>query len=94
MPRKFASVPYFDFLVVIIVSKIEISKAIHNRTLARSSLALVVIIVSKIEISKAIHNCSGVLTVNVVVVIIVSKIEISKAIHNSTCSRSSLSSFW
>ena len=57
-------------------------------------LVFVVISVSKIEISKAIHNDASFETVRTCVVISVSKIEISKAIHNSTCSRSSLSSFW
>ena len=42
--------------VVIIVSKIEISKAIHNVSMIILYLIGVVIIVSKIEISKAIHN--------------------------------------
>ena len=42
--------------VVISVSKIEISKAIHNAELPYLRIKDVVISVSKIEISKAIHN--------------------------------------
>ena len=45
-----------SLLVVVSVSKIEISKAIHNRTKNLISLLNVVVSVSKIEISKAIHN--------------------------------------
>ena len=42
--------------VVVSVSKIEISKAIHNRVYCLQWFSLVVVSVSKIEISKAIHN--------------------------------------
>ena len=38
------------------MSKIEISKAIHNFTTARIGRGKVVVSMSKIEISKAIHN--------------------------------------
>ena len=44
------------FKVVISVSKIEISKAIHNLFASSQTSLVVVISVSKIEISKAIHN--------------------------------------
>ena len=42
--------------VVISLSKIKISKAIHNTRRSRSSTISVVISLSKIKISKAIHN--------------------------------------
>ena len=42
--------------VVISVSKIKISKAIHNGYVLTPALSAVVISVSKIKISKAIHN--------------------------------------
>ena len=45
-------------LVVVSVSKIEISKAIHNDHLLDDAHESVVVSVSKIEISKAIHNFS------------------------------------
>ena len=68
--------------VVVSVSKIEISKAIHNILLIVTFLSRVVVSVSKIEISKAIHNISPLAIKVVLVVVSVSKIEISKAIHN------------
>ena len=68
--------------VVISLSKIKISKAIHN--LARSVVGdfAVVISLSKIKISKAIHNSGLSLMRLSCVVISLSKIKISKAIHN------------
>ena len=42
--------------VVVSVSKIEISKAIHNDNVVEFVSCPVVVSVSKIEISKAIHN--------------------------------------
>ena len=42
--------------VVVSVSKIEISKAIHNMEFVEDLKEVVVVSVSKIEISKAIHN--------------------------------------
>ena len=68
--------------VVISVSKIEISKAIHNLRVIVTHGITVVISVSKIEISKAIHNMELMRRLQICVVISVSKIEISKAIHN------------
>ena len=44
------------FKVVISLSKIKISKAIHNRLMMVLMLLRVVISLSKIKISKAIHN--------------------------------------
>ena len=64
------------------MSKIEISKAIHNRSELYPITGDVVVSVSKIEISKAIHNPSLVRVPGTNVVVSVSKIEISKAIHN------------
>ncbi len=45
-----------EFLVVISLSKIKISKAIHNEPQRQMEYAPVVISLSKIKISKAIHN--------------------------------------
>ena len=44
--------------VVVNVSKVKISKAIHNKRLASKIPCLVVVNVSKVKISKAIHNSS------------------------------------
>ena len=44
------------YIVVISLSKIKISKAIHNRCLVANAHNVVVISLSKIKISKAIHN--------------------------------------
>ena len=46
-------------VVVVSVSKIEISKAIHNLTSILLFMESVVVSVSKIEISKAIHNTNA-----------------------------------
>ena len=45
-----------DFSVVVSLSKIKISKAIHNRLRELFCVAIVVVSLSKIKISKAIHN--------------------------------------
>ena len=45
-----------DLLVVINLSKIKISKAIHNKLSVQTTAGIVVINLSKIKISKAIHN--------------------------------------
>ena len=68
------------------MSKIEISKAIHNGLIFTALLVSVVVSVSKIEISKAIHNLDMFTDVDFIVVVSVSKIEISKAIHNGCIS--------
>ena len=66
------------------MSKIEISKAIHNLVDAGIGSDLVVVSMSKIEISKAIHNILQMIYLWQCVVVSMSKIEISKAIHNKT----------
>ena len=68
--------------VVISLSKIKISKAIHNLLRKSLRVSVVVISLSKIKISKAIHNLLSVLLHSLGVVISLSKIKISKAIHN------------
>ena len=68
--------------VVISLSKIKISKAIHNKMHKGEVDASVVISLSKIKISKAIHNIKAKTKSNNRVVISLSKIKISKAIHN------------
>ena len=50
------SVSYVGLVVVISLSKIKISKAIHNRGIFLQLASGVVISLSKIKISKAIHN--------------------------------------
>ena len=74
--------PYRDS-VVISLSKIKISKAIHNYHSYLCRCRRVVISLSKIKISKAIHNHQHFFHVYLAVVISLSKIKISKAIHNS-----------
>ena len=64
------------------MSKIKISKAIHNHQRLSLFPDMVVISVSKIKISKAIHNKESLIMYQSWVVISVSKIKISKAIHN------------
>ena len=54
--QHFKPTPYIDY-VVISLSKIKISKAIHNHRDMRYCTRHVVISLSKIKISKAIHNC-------------------------------------
>ena len=68
--------------VVISLSKIKISKAIHNNNCCSLAHANVVISLSKIKISKAIHNHARKDRPFDKVVISLSKIKISKAIHN------------
>ena len=48
--------PSSILIVVISLSKIKISKAIHNRADLSKTAGTVVISLSKIKISKAIHN--------------------------------------
>ena len=69
-------------VVVISLSKIKISKAIHNFQCVSMFFSYVVISLSKIKISKAIHNLRRFLVWLQSVVISLSKIKISKAIHN------------
>ena len=70
-------------LAVISLSKIKISKAIHNVCLLKRLKFLAVISLSKIKISKAIHNASVAASTFAPAVISLSKIKISKAIHNA-----------
>ena len=67
---------------VVNVSKIKISKAIHNSCSKILYELLDVVNVSKIKISKAIHNYSCFHDFSAWDVVNVSKIKISKAIHN------------
>ena len=68
--------------VVISLSKIKISKAIHNWLAVMAVSGIVVISLSKIKISKAIHNYSLTFVGGPGVVISLSKIKISKAIRS------------
>ena len=63
--------------VVISLSKIKISKAIHNQESADDICIVVVISLSKIKISKAIHNAQMPILIICFVVISLSKIKIS-----------------
>ena len=74
--------PVFIDNVVISLSKIKISKAIHNCFICYRNIYYVVISLSKIKISKAIHNMPSGAAGSATVVISLSKIKISKAIHN------------
>ena len=67
-------------MVVVSVSKIEISKAIHNLVVNMEINLDVVVSVSKIEISKAIHNAWQINQSNDDVVVSVSKIEITQIV--------------
>ena len=62
------------------MSKIEISKAIHNKIIINFASDKVVVSVSKIEISKAIHNAWQINQSNDDVVVSVSKIEITQIV--------------
>ena len=74
---------------VVSLSKIKISKAIHNNVQTSPSITGAVVSLSKIKISKAIHNHGYQNSKMHCAVVSLSKIKISKAIHNvqaSTCS--------
>ena len=73
---------YPSSLVVVSLSKIKISKAIHNSRCAQRLPGGVVVSLSKIKISKAIHNIRVLRKSRGLVVVSLSKIKISKAIHN------------
>ena len=79
--QQFMGVPLTD-KAVISLSKLKISKAIHNRAQLLNIRSHAVISLSKLKISKAIHNCSGLQSVDSQAVISLSKLKISKAIHN------------
>ncbi len=68
--------------VVVSVSKIEISKAIHNKVRNKVYAEAVVVSVSKIEISKAIHNTSMSALKTSAVVVSLSKIEITQIVNS------------
>ena len=69
---------------VVNLSKIKISKAIHNMFFADDDLRVTVVNLSKIKISKAIHNYCCFKGLHTSTVVNLSKIKISKAIHNTS----------
>ena len=71
-------------IAVVSMSKIKISKAIHNINFHWSSRHTAVVSMSKIKISKAIHNVAIHLLLYTTAVVSMSKIKISKAIHNTS----------
>ena len=64
------------------MSKVKISKAIHNLVCGRILLTGAVVNMSKVKISKAIHNPYRDIPEPRPAVVNMSKVKISKAIHN------------
>ena len=73
---------HYSYPVVVSLSKVKISKAIHNKFRRRKFAPLVVVSLSKVKISKAIHNYNPYISSETYVVVSLSKVKISKAIHN------------
>ena len=64
------------------MSKVKISKAIHNAAIQQALGPWAVVNMSKVKISKAIHNAQRLQRFEGVAVVNMSKVKISKAIHN------------
>ena len=64
------------------MSKVKISKAIHNISTYSLIASAAVVNMSKVKISKAIHNLKKLEELRSNAVVNMSKVKISKAIHN------------
>ena len=65
------------------MSKVKISKAIHNAAIQQALGPWAVVNMSKVKISKAIHNRPCAQKPRAIAVVNMSKVKISKAIHNA-----------